>query len=731
MPFRHWIALLFATGLVAQTTNTNLITTLAGTDGSLAGGVNASSTPIAPGPWGRPVADAAGNIYFSLANQNIVVRLTPAGRLERFAGTGFSRYSGDGGLATQAGLNSPGDVAVDSRGSVYIVDAGNKRIRRVSPTGVIETFAGGGRVIPTANGVALADAALSAPRAITVDATDNVYFSIDEVSVARVDYGSTQARLFAGVPGVAGAPQTGPLSAARFRLVASLSADKGGNLYLSDALAVAVLRITPSGRFEVLSTRSATFGVLVDVVADAAGVVYFTQLGTPVIWRLQGPNNTVDAYAGNIEIPGYSPTGTARDRALFSSELRLGIDSQGRLLVGDRTNGRLRRVSSIVESLAGTDLLYTGEAGPATAANFQTPVYVAQSRAGTYYFSDSTARVVFSIDTKGTLRRFAGSGLLNGGFTDGKPALEANFGIPYGIAVDAAGVVYVADDDCAIRRIGADGVVRLHAGLPGLCSGSTRDGTALAAARFGRLRGLTFDSAGNLYAADVMNHKVWRLGADGVVRTFAGTGTAGTSTTSLTAVQTPLNTPLAVAPAADGSVYISDYLNNRVLKIGADGRSTNFAGVGQRASTGDNGPAAAAAVNQPSGLALDGAGNLYIAELNGHRVRRVSTSGVITTYAGTGIAAYRGDGGFAVSAQVASPSGLLINSAGELVIADRDNGRLRLVLNGAPTVRIPTTPISVTPASGNFTQRGTISLSSPIPGLAFDASVRYTSAATG
>ncbi len=723
--------MLFAAGLAAQTTNTNLITTLAGTDGSLAGGVNAAAFPLPPGPWGRPVADAAGNIYFSLTNQNVVVRLTPAGRLERFAGTGFSRYSGDGGPANQAALNSPGDVAVDSRGSVYIVDTGNKRIRRVSPNGVMETFAGGGRVIPSAAGVALTDAALSAPRAITVDATDNVYFSIDEVSVARVDYGATQVRLFAGVPGVASPPQTGPLSGARFRLIASLSADKAGNLYVSDALAVAVIRISPSGRFEVLANRSAGFGVLVDAVADASGAVYFTQLGTPVIWRLQGANNTVDVYAGNIEIPGSSPTGTARDRALFSSELRLGIDSQGRLLVGDRTNGRLRRVSSVVESLAGTDFLYTGEAGPATAANFQTPVYVAQSRAGTYYFSDSAARVVFSIDTKGTLRRFAGSGLLNGGFIDGKPALEGNFGIPYGIAVDAAGVVYVADDDCAIRRIGTDGVMRLHAGLPGLCSGSTRDGTALAAARFGRLRGLTLDSAGNLYATDVMNHKVWRLGADGVVRTFAGTGTAGTSTTSLAAVQTPLNTPLAVAPAADGSVYISDYLNNRVLKIGTDGRSANFVGVGQRASTGDNGPATAAAVNQPSGLALDGAGNLYIAELNGHRVRRVSTSGVITTYAGTGVAGYRGDGGFAVSAQVSSPSGLLVNAAGELVIADRDNGRLRLVLNGAPSVRIPTTPISVTPTAGSFTQRGTISLASPIPGLAFDASVRYTSTATG
>lgn len=725
MPFRLWIALLLAAGVAAQTTNTNLITTLAGTDGSLAGGVNAANFPLPPGPWGRPAADAAGNIYFSLSNRNVVVRLTPAGRLERFAGTGFARYGGDGGPASMAGLNNPGDVAVDSRGSVYIVDLGNKRIRRVSPSGIIETFAGGGRLTPSATGITATDANLPQPRGIAVDGSDNVYLSIDEYSVARVDYGSTQMRLYAGAPGVPGAPQTGPVSSARFRFIASMSADKGGNLYMTDALATAVIRITPSGRFEVLTTRSATFGNPVDVIADAAGIVYFNQLGTPVIWRLQTASNTVDVYSGNIEIAGYTANGTARDKALFSGELRLGIDTQGRILVGDRTNGRVRRVTATVDAIAGTDLLYSGEAGPATAANFQTPGSVTQSRAGTYYFSDSAARVVFSIDTKGTLRRFAGTGQLNADYVDGRAALQGNFGTPYGVGVDAAGVVYVADDDCAIRRIGPDGTMRLHAGLPGLCSGSMRDGTAFAAARFGRLRGMTIDSSGNMYVTDVTNHKVWRLGADGVVRTFAGTGTAGTSTTSLAAAQTPLNNPLSVAAAPDGTVYISDYSNNRVLKIGSDGRSTNYVGVGQRASTGDGGAASAAAVNQPAGLALDGAGNLYIAEMGGNRVRRVSASGVITTYAGTGQAGFRGDGGFAVSAQIASPSGLLLNSAGELVIADRDNGRLRLVLNGAPAVRFSSTPITVTPAAGNFTQRGTIELGAPIPGLAFEASVRF------
>jgi uncharacterized protein (TIGR03437 family) len=225
---------------------------------------------------------------------------------------------------------------------------------------------------------------------------------------------------------------------------------------------------------------------------------------------------------------------------------------------------------------------------------------------------------------------------------------------------------------------------------------------------------------------------VWRISADGVVRTFAGTGAPGTSTTSLPAVQAALNNPVAVAVAADGAVFISDFLNNRVVRVGADGRLTAVAGVGQRASTGDNGPATQAAVNQPSGLALDAAGNLYIAEFSGHRVRRIAAgTGTITTYAGTGVAGFRGDGGFAISALLASPGAMAVNAEGQLLISDRDNGRIRLVLNGPPAVRINTAALTVTPAAGEFVQRGVVDLAAPIPGLAYDATARYSSTASG
>lgn len=714
--------LLAAASLAAQSTNTNLITTFAGTEPSLGAGVDALATPLAPTVWGKPAVDASGNIYFSIPKENIVVRLSPAGRLERFAGNFFARFGGDGGRAQQASLNNPRDVAVDSRGNIYIADAGNRRIRRVLPSGIIETFAGGGTVTPSANGVPSKDAALTNIYALAIDGVDNIYCTIDNYSIGRIDWGSSQVRLFSGRPGTAGAPQNGTAASTQYRFIASLSADKGGNLFLADSLAISVIKIWTSGRVEILTTRSATFGAPLDVAVDPSGAVYFTQNASPVIWRLN-TNNSVEIYAGNAANPGFSPAGTPRERALFGAELRVGVDGKGGVLVGDLRNARLRRVTATVDPLAGTDLLYSGEAGPATAAVFHAPGSIAQNRAGTVYFSDADARVVFSVDTRGILRRFAGSGVLNAPYIDGRAALEGAFGTPFGVAVDAAGNVYVADEDCAIRRIGSDGAMRIHAGSPNLC-GNTRDGATLKDMRFGQLRGLTIDAAGNMFVTDITNHKVWRIGSDGVVRTFAGTGQPGTTTTSLPAVQAPLNTPTAVAVAPDGAVYIADQQNNRVARVGSDGRLTSFVGVGQRASTGDNGPASSAAVNSPTGLVFDAQGNLFISEFNGHRVRRVSTSGTITTYAGTGAAGGRGDGGFAISAQLNSPAGLLINSAGELLIADRENGRIRRVLNGAPSVKFSTSPVTISLAPGDFVQRGTLPLSAPVPGLAFEASVR-------
>jgi uncharacterized protein (TIGR03437 family) len=709
-------------GLLAQTPPTNVITAVVGADFALPFASSpAASFPLPPNEWGKPAVDSAGNVYFALGTRHVIVRWSPNGRVQVIAGTGINGFSGDGGPATTASLNTPKDIAIDSKGNIYFADGVNRRIRRITPDGRIDTFAGGGTIVPTAQGTPLRSASLNGLGPVAIDSADAVYFNADSGSIAKVDPNSSNVRLIAGIPGQQGTfSASGVALQTQFRQIFGMAADRGGNLYFTDFLSLSVGRITPAGRAELLVTRAATAGFPNDIAIDQNGNVYVTQFNSPAIWRLT-TGNVIERFAGDLEREGFTPSNTPRDQARFGPNLRMIVDSRGTFFITDSRNGRLRRMTSVVDNIAGVDIAYAGEAGLATAASVPAPTYVAQAPDGTIYFSDNTVRAVFSVDTRGILRRFAGSGILNGDYVDGRPALDNAFGAPYGVAVDSAGTVYVADDDCSIKSIATGGVMRIFAGASGHCR-ATSDGLQAKDARFGQLRGILVDPSNNILVTDITNHKVWRIAPSGVVTTFAGTGVAGISTTAAPATQSPLNQPSDVR-FMNNAYLIADSNNHRVARV-ADGRLTNFAGIGQRVSSGDGGPATSAGLSSPTALATDTAGNVYISEQSGHKIRRVTPTGVIGTYAGTGDRGARGDGGLAVAAQLSAPAGLLVVRDGRLLIADRENGRLRAVLPTAPAVQFPTTPVTI--SASDTQQRGTISLATPVNGLGFETSVRFT-----
>jgi sugar lactone lactonase YvrE len=196
------------------------------------------------------------------------------------------------------------------------------------------------------------------------------------------------------------------------------------------------------------------------------------------------------------------------------------------------------------------------------------------------------------------------------------------------------------------------------------------DGGPATAAQISNIQGIAVDRWGNLYLSDTDNHRVRMISTSGVITTLAGTGAAGFSGDGGPATAAQLNLPYGLAADLAGYVYVADLGNDRVRRIGPDGVITTVAGNGNRGSSGDGGAATSAQLLTPRNVAVDAAGNLYFSEFEGHRVRKVTPDGRISTVAGTGVAGFRGDGGSAVNAQLAFPAGLAGDRLGALYIAD-------------------------------------------------------------
>jgi sugar lactone lactonase YvrE len=308
------------------------------------------------------------------------------------------------------------------------------------------------------------------------------------------------------------------------------------------------------------------------------------------------------------------------------------------------------------------------------------PEALAFDAGGNLYISEFEGNRVDVIDEHGEITAFAGTGAA-GYSGDGGPAIDAALSAPTGMAFDPAGNLFLADhhNGCIREVDAADMIDRLwgDCGTPGF----EGDGGPALDAQLNDPIGIAIDGDGRLWIADELNGRVRRVNVDGSIETVAGGGTVkpanakdGTPATKLR-----LSHPSYVAIDGSGNVYFSDFIENVVMRIDASGEATRVAGIGTAGSEGDGGPATEAELNFPTGLALDGSGNLYISDAENHEIRTVDADGIITTVAGTGEAGYAGDGGPAVDAQLQAPAGLAFDPSGRLVIADQGNNLVRLV----------------------------------------------------
>ncbi|MDQ6836984.1 MAG: NHL repeat-containing protein [Actinomycetota bacterium] len=370
-------------------------------------------------------------------------------------------------------------------------------------------------------------------------------------------------------------------------------------------------------------------------------------------------------------------------------------------LTSAAANGDITTVAGNVNNAASS-----GDGGPATSAGISAPSAVAVDSAGNLYIADANAFRVRKVTVAtGIITTVAGNGTF-GSSGDGGQATSAQLGTPQSVALDQAGNLYIADTGNGdVRKVTPAGIISTVAGN-GMFADSGDGGPATAAA-LGLPYGVVVDQAGNLYIADNFNNNVRKVtAATGIITTVAGDPTgmsAGFSGDGNAATAALLSSPQAVALDAAGNLYIDDSGNQRIREVTASsGIITTVAGNGSFGFSGDGGLATSAALGNPGGVAVDAAGNLFIADSGNQRVREVTaSSGIITTVAGNGTTGFSGDGGPATAAGLNSPQGVALDTAGNLYIADQGNHVVREVVGvvapGTPAAAYhPLSPMRVT-----------------------------------
>ena len=382
---------------------------------------------------------------------------------------------------------------------------------------------------------------------------------------------------------------------------------------------------------------------------------------------------TITTIAGSGE-QGFSGDGGPASQAQLSAPFDVAADGSGNVYIADNTNHRIRKVDAAgtITTFAGTgEKGFSPDEGPAVEASLGYPRGVAVDGPGNVYIAAGSR--IRKVDSTGTITTIAGRGGFFGG--DGGPAVEAQFHYPSGMAVDVAGNLYIADTgNHRIRKVDATGTITTIAGRT-----FSGDGGPASQAQLSEPEGVAADRAGNVYISDSNNHRIRKVDATGTITTIAGTGESGFSGDGGPASQAQLFYPRGVAVDGLGNLYIVDSFNNRIRKADATGTITTIAGTGERGFGGDGGPASQAQLSEPEGVAVDEAGNLYIADSFNYRIRKVDLTGTITTIAGTGERGFGGDGGPASQAQLSSPGGVAVDGLGNLYIVDSFNNRIRKV----------------------------------------------------
>lgn len=699
--------------------STGIITTIAGGNGSGTTGDGGPATAAKFQKVSGLAVDAAGNIYVSDATAGVVRQISTNGIISTVAGGGSPvSGNGDGGAATGATLQSPWGLAIDSTGALYIAESGTGRVRKVAQ-GVISTFAGstvGFSIGGIGAGGPATSAKLGSPRGVAVDSAGSVYIADSSLGAVAVVDPTGTINVLAGLGVYGGVVEGGPASEVGLSSIYGVGVDSFGNVFLSSSTQNDVYEVVlHPERFPMtkLGSSSAPMRLVLENVGAAdialSGITFAGDfsLGTnsnqSLYYSPCKSTTTITTGFGNfctLDVV-FTPTAVGVRTSPLSitsndtpSTTTVSLSSTGISSAVVTSGGQIFTVAGLYPG----DPNNRGDNVPALQATLNQINGLVTDSAGNIFLTEYGYCQIRKVDaTTGIISTFAGikpdaCNSVSGPNGDGGPATQATLYAPGALAFGSDGTLYISDaGHNKIRTINSQGIISTFAGTGSNICAYQGDGTLASNTAICGPQGIAIDRQNNLYFTDPENQAIFKISSSGIFSKVAGLfnnfvgGYSGDGGPALNAL---LNRPWGIVVDAAGNIYFCDSGNDVVRKIDvATGTITTVAGIPMVSGfSGDGGPATQAKLNTNYGLAIDSAGNLYIADSGNYVIRKVElATGVITTVVGSYEAKglYNGDGLPATEAGINYPSNAFIDNSGYLLVGDRNNLVRKVDPNGS------------------------------------------------
>ncbi len=597
---------------IRKITSSGLVSTLAGIAGSCGSTDGTGSVARFNNIWGMAI-DSSDNIFVVDLSNATIRKVTPQGVVTTFAGSAGVSGSTDG-TGSNARFSYPIGIAIDSSDNLYVTDRGNHTIRKITPAAVVTTFAGMAGVSGSSNGTGTS-AKFYYPAGITIDSSGNLYVADEINHLIRKITPAAVVTTFAGSAGVSGT-NDGTGTNARFYNPRGITIDSSGNLFVADSNSGLIRKITTgavvttlcggySDQFKDGTGSAAAFYSPEGLVIADTGNLIVADLSNQSL-RQVTPAGVVTTISSRYK--SYDGTGVA---ARFRAPRGLAVDSHGNVFVAEQNDHTIRKITpdGVVTTFAGLSGVSGSTDAVGSNARFYNPTDIAIDNLDNLFVTDLNNNAIRKITPAGLVSTFVGSPAFNG---------------PFSIAVDSSNYLYVADFSCTVRKISPAGVVSSFVGTENNYGHADGNGVD---AQFYYIHDLTVDQDGNIFVADVDESSgeysyIRKITPDGDVSTVAG-GYSVNGFANGPGLDATFGQTLGITNDGVGNLYVADANNYSIRKIDSDYNVTTLAGSSTQSPGRDDGVGTSATFNLPFGITFDPSGILYVSDIGNRTIRKI------------------------------------------------------------------------------------------------------------